>query len=57
MLSKEDWMEIKAQAEMGVYLKDIASSLSSSTRIPSLLPLFSNSGYGLCRRELGREQT
>ncbi|HBD06729.1 MAG TPA: IS21 family transposase [Syntrophobacteraceae bacterium] len=27
MLSKEDWMEIKAQAEKGVYLKDIAQEL------------------------------
>lgn len=27
MLSKEDWMEIKAQVEKGVYLKDIAEEL------------------------------
>jgi IS30 family transposase len=27
MLSKEDWMEIKAQTEKGVYMKDIAQEL------------------------------
>jgi len=27
MLNKEDWMEIKAQIEQGVYQKDIAQEL------------------------------
>jgi IS30 family transposase len=27
MLTKEDWREIKAQTEKGVYLKDIAQEL------------------------------
>jgi hypothetical protein len=43
MIKKEDWMNIKAQIEKGIYQKDIAAELGVHPSFPLISLVFSTS--------------